>query len=133
MSAVHPAAPLLPASPARAGDGRPLDGAGSLTDRLARRLALRLLSRRAAASSSFVEGSRRAGASASAIARSPLRAVLRVRSPRFYRQLLRGSVGLGESYMDGLWDCDDLVALTRIAARNVGTLDRLRRTLRAAC
>jgi cyclopropane-fatty-acyl-phospholipid synthase len=59
----------------------------------------------------------------------PLRARIEVRSPRFYRQLLRGSVGLCESYMDGLWDCDDLVALTRIAALNVATLDRLRRRL----
>jgi cyclopropane-fatty-acyl-phospholipid synthase len=59
----------------------------------------------------------------------PLRAVIEVRSPRFYRQLLRGSVGLCESYVDGLWDCDDLVALTRIAALNVGGLDRLRRVL----
>ena len=58
---------------------------------------------------------------------SPLRAVVEVRSPRFYRQLLRGSVGLCESYMDGLWECDDLVALTRIAALNVSGLDRLRR------
>jgi cyclopropane-fatty-acyl-phospholipid synthase len=57
----------------------------------------------------------------------PLRAVVRVRSDRFYRNLLRGSVGLGESYMDGLWECDDLVTLTRIAALNVGALDRLRR------
>ena len=57
----------------------------------------------------------------------PLRAVVEVRSPRFYRQLLRGSVGLCESYMEGLWECDDLVALTRIAALNVGGLDRLRR------
>jgi cyclopropane-fatty-acyl-phospholipid synthase len=57
----------------------------------------------------------------------PLRAVIEVRSPRFYRQLLRGSVGLCESYMDGLWDCDDLVAMTRIAALNVDGLDRLRR------
>jgi cyclopropane-fatty-acyl-phospholipid synthase len=31
--------------------------------------------------------------------------------------------------MDGLWDCDDLVALTRVAARNVAALDRLRRIL----
>jgi cyclopropane-fatty-acyl-phospholipid synthase len=31
--------------------------------------------------------------------------------------------------MDGLWDCADLVALTRIAALNVGSLDRLRRAL----
>ncbi|MCW3032836.1 MAG: class SAM-dependent methyltransferase [Solirubrobacterales bacterium] len=59
----------------------------------------------------------------------PLRAVIEVRSPRFYRQLLRGSVGLCESYMDGVWECDDLVALTRIAALNVGALDRLRRVL----
>jgi cyclopropane-fatty-acyl-phospholipid synthase len=59
----------------------------------------------------------------------PLRAVLHVRSPRFYRELLRGSVGLCESYVDGLWECDDLVALTRIAALNVGALDTLRRTL----
>jgi cyclopropane-fatty-acyl-phospholipid synthase len=62
----------------------------------------------------------------------PLRAVLEVRSPRFYRQLLRGSVGLCESYMQGMWDCDDLVALTRIAALNVGSLDKLRRRLAPA-
>jgi cyclopropane-fatty-acyl-phospholipid synthase len=31
--------------------------------------------------------------------------------------------------MDGLWECDDLVALTRIAALNVGALDQLRRVL----
>ncbi len=60
---------------------------------------------------------------------SPLRAVIEVRSPAFYRQLLRGSVGLCESYLDGIWECDDLVAMTRIAARNVGALDSLRRAL----
>ncbi len=59
----------------------------------------------------------------------PLRALVNVRDERVYRQLLRGSVGLCESYMDGLWDCDDLVALTRIGALNVGGLDRLRRLL----
>ena len=52
-----------------------------------------------------------------------------MRSPRFYRALLRGSVGLCESYMDGLWECADLVALTRIAALNVRALDDLRRVL----
>ena len=52
-----------------------------------------------------------------------------MRSPRFYRALLRGSVGLCESYMDGLWECADLVALTRIAALNVRSLDSLRRVL----
>jgi cyclopropane-fatty-acyl-phospholipid synthase len=57
----------------------------------------------------------------------PVQAVIRVRSPRFYRELLRGSVGLCESYLQGMWDCDDLVSMTRIAALNVAGLDRLRR------
>jgi cyclopropane-fatty-acyl-phospholipid synthase len=118
MSAVHPATPL---SGARAARGH------SPVDRVARWLALRLLSRATGGELIVVEGSRRM-VFGQRLARSPLSAVLRVRSVRFYRQLLRGSVGLGESYVDGLWDSDDLVSLTRIAARNVGTLDRLRRT-----
>ena len=36
---------------------------------------------------------------------------IQVHDPRFYRQVLRGSLGLGESYMDGYWDCADLPAL----------------------
>ncbi len=59
--------------------------------------------------------------------RRPLQAVVEVRSPRFYRELLRGSVGLCESYLQGMWECDDLVSMTRIAALNVAALDRLRR------
>jgi cyclopropane-fatty-acyl-phospholipid synthase len=58
-----------------------------------------------------------------------LSATVHVHSPRFYRALLGGTVGLGEAYRDGVWDCDDLVALLRIAARNMGPLDRLRRRL----
>src|SRR3954453_18566999 len=46
-----------------------------------------------------------------------LSATVHVRSSRFYRALLGGTVGLGEAYRDGVWDCDDLVALLRIAAR----------------
>jgi cyclopropane-fatty-acyl-phospholipid synthase len=61
--------------------------------------------------------------------RQPIMVSLRVHSPRFYSRLLRGSIGLCDSYMDGLWDCDDLVGLTRIAALNVGSLDTLRRVL----
>lgn len=49
-----------------------------------------------------------------------------VYSPAFYRSLVfGGSVGAGESYMDGHWDCDDLTALIRIMARNRGVLDGL--------
>ena len=57
----------------------------------------------------------------------PVEAVIQVHSGRFYRELMRGSVGLCESYLQGMWECDDLVSMTRIAALNVGGLDRLRR------
>ncbi len=56
-----------------------------------------------------------------------LRATITVRSPRFYRHMLRGSIGLAETYMDGDWETDHLVALSRIGARNMTAVDRLRR------
>jgi cyclopropane-fatty-acyl-phospholipid synthase len=55
-----------------------------------------------------------------------LRATIQVRDPSFWRSLMRGSRGLGESYAAGAWDCNDLVTLVRIAAREVPRLDRLR-------
>ena len=36
-----------------------------------------------------------------------------------------GSVGAGEAYMDGLWHCDDLVALMRMLVRNRDLLDAM--------
>ncbi|NLG74856.1 MAG: cyclopropane fatty acyl phospholipid synthase [Xanthomonadaceae bacterium] len=34
---------------------------------------------------------------------------IRVHDPAFYRRVLwKGSLGVGESYMDGLWDCDQI-------------------------
>ena len=43
---------------------------------------------------------------------------LRVHDSRFYRRVLaEGSLGLGESYMEGWWDCDDLVELHCLIAR----------------
>jgi cyclopropane-fatty-acyl-phospholipid synthase len=56
-----------------------------------------------------------------------LRAAVAVHDPRVYRRLLRGSTGLADTYAEGRWDADDLVALLRIAARNIGRLDGLRR------
>ncbi len=127
MSAVNPAAPLPRHRPARSDrEGRPRDRRASPLDHFARWIALRLLSRTRGGELVVLDGSRRL-VFGQRLARSPLSVVLRVHSARFYRQLLRGSVGLGESYVDGLWDCDDLVSLTRLAARNVGKLDRLRR------
>jgi cyclopropane-fatty-acyl-phospholipid synthase len=53
-----------------------------------------------------------------------LRPCLRVHDPAFYRAVAgNGSVGAGESYMDGDWDCDDLVALVRLLVRNRDLLD----------
>jgi cyclopropane-fatty-acyl-phospholipid synthase len=59
----------------------------------------------------------------------PLHAVVEVHSPAFYRQLLRGSLGLADAYMDRLWDSPDLVALVRLGARNGAALDGPRRWL----
>ena len=40
--------------------------------------------------------------------------------PRTYPALIRwGSVGLGQSYVEGWWDCDDPTALVRILIRNL--------------
>lgn len=53
-----------------------------------------------------------------------LRASLRIRDIGFYRAVAaNGSVGAAEAYMDGLWSCDDLVALVRILVRNRDLLD----------
>jgi cyclopropane-fatty-acyl-phospholipid synthase len=48
----------------------------------------------------------------------------------FYRQLLRGSLGMSRAYMDGAFDCSDLAELARLAALNMPQLDSWRRALR---
>ena len=47
------------------------------------------------------------------------RATVRVLDPRFYASIaLLGSVGAGESYMDGYWTSDSLTDAVRVIARN---------------
>lgn len=47
------------------------------------------------------------------------RVTVNVRHPSLYRRmLLGGNLGLAEAYMEGLWDCDDLVGLCGIGVRN---------------
>jgi cyclopropane-fatty-acyl-phospholipid synthase len=47
-----------------------------------------------------------------------------VSDPGFYRAVaVNGSVGAGESFMDGQWRCDDLVGLIRLLVRNRDLLD----------
>ena len=49
---------------------------------------------------------------------------IEVLDPGFYRAAAaQGSVGVGEAYMDGLWRCDDLVALVRLLVINRDRLD----------
>jgi cyclopropane-fatty-acyl-phospholipid synthase len=49
---------------------------------------------------------------------------LDVRDPGFYRAVAAsGSVGAGEAYMDGLWQCDHLVGLIQLLVRNRELLD----------
>jgi cyclopropane-fatty-acyl-phospholipid synthase len=58
---------------------------------------------------------------------SPLRASLQLHDSSFWRGLTRGSLGLAESYAREGWDCDDLVSLARMGAREMPRVDRLRR------
>jgi cyclopropane-fatty-acyl-phospholipid synthase len=55
-----------------------------------------------------------------------LRATVTIADPAAWRGPLRGSVGLGESYVNGLWETDDLVALIQIAARELRQMDGIR-------
>jgi len=55
-----------------------------------------------------------------------LQARMRVHDPAFWRMAaLSGSVGAGEAFMEGLWECDDVVALMRMLVRNRDLLDAL--------
>jgi cyclopropane-fatty-acyl-phospholipid synthase len=60
---------------------------------------------------------------------SDLRARVEISDERAWSGLLRGSAGWGEGFVEGHWSCDDLVALTRIACRNLAPLDEWRRRL----
>jgi cyclopropane-fatty-acyl-phospholipid synthase len=53
-------------------------------------------------------------------------ATVTINDPAAWRGPLRGSVGLGEGYVGGLWETDDLVALIRIAARELRQMDGIR-------
>jgi len=60
----------------------------------------------------------------------PLHAVIAVHHERFFlRALLAGDVGMGEAYMDGDWSTPDLVAVVRLAVRNLDQLDGSNRLL----
>jgi cyclopropane-fatty-acyl-phospholipid synthase len=54
-----------------------------------------------------------------------LHARVRVLDLRVFRMaVMEGEVGLGDARMQGLWEADDLVAVVRIAIRNMAAFDR---------
>jgi cyclopropane-fatty-acyl-phospholipid synthase len=55
---------------------------------------------------------------------SELRATVHVNDPAAWRGPLHGSIGLGEAFVDGLWETDDLVALIQIGARSLANQHR---------
>jgi cyclopropane-fatty-acyl-phospholipid synthase len=57
-------------------------------------------------------------------AHDTLHAVIVVHDEKFFlRALLAGDVGIGEAYMEGEWSTPDLVAVVRLAIRNLDQLD----------
>jgi cyclopropane-fatty-acyl-phospholipid synthase len=95
-----------------------------VTERLARRLVLRVLRRIEIGRLTVVDGGERL-----TFGRGAPEATVRVRDPRAWSALLRGSRGMAEAYRDGHWDSPDLTAVIRVAARNVTGLDAVRRRL----
>lgn len=59
-----------------------------------------------------------------------LHAALHLHDDAVWPSLLRGSLGIGDSYADGRWSSPDLVTLVALGARNMPPFDRLRNRLR---
>ena len=97
-----------------------------MSNRLARLIVLVLLGRLRGGRIEIAEAGRRR---AFGPADAGLRATVTVNDPAAWRGALRGSVGLGEDYLEGRWEADDLVALLRIAARELQRPSRLRAAL----
>ena len=54
------------------------------------------------------------------------RAHIRVTDPRFYSEIaFGGSIGGGEAYMHGYWECDNLVEVVRLLLKNREVLDNM--------
>ena len=100
-----------------------------MSNRIARLVVLVLLGRLRDGRIEIAEAGRRR---AFGPADAELRATLTVNDPAAWRGALRGSVGLGEDYLEGRWEADDLVALLRIAARELQRPSRLRGALARA-
>jgi len=95
-------------------------------DRWFRKRMLALLEQLQGCEISIEEGATRLVVGRAIPGEEPLRCTIVVHDPGMYRMVaLGGSVGVGEAYMDGLWDCTDVTALVRVFVRNRDLLDRM--------
>ena len=95
-----------------------------MTNRVARKIALRILGRISTGRLTIIEGDTQ-----TVFGEGAPQATVHIHDPKAWPHILRGSRGMGTSYMDGLWDTPDLTAVIRVAARNVGRIDEVRRQL----
>jgi len=101
---------------------KPIPG---LLDNFARRLVFKQLRRLEIGRLQLVEGAQSI-TFGEAAAQAELVARIEVMDSSFYSDIaFGGSVGAGEAYMRGTWQCDDLVSLVRILLRNRQVLDNM--------
>jgi cyclopropane-fatty-acyl-phospholipid synthase len=94
----------------------------SMLDGWARKIVMRQLKRLAAGRLSLTVGGERLQFGAGTD--DGLQAHIRVVDPRFFSEVaFGGSIGAGEAYMHGYWECDDLVALVQLLLRNRQVLE----------
>lgn len=108
--------------------------ASGITTNIAKKIFLKSLTRLKVGSLEIVcpENTYYLGQPSADAAKNALHAVIAVHDQRFFRRaLLAGDVGIGESYMDGDWSSPDLVAVVRLAVRNLDQLDGSNRLLTA--
>jgi len=104
---------------------RTAGGAPSWLDRLARRIVLGRLALIEKGQITLVENGSEM-IFGRVVDEFPAAVVVRVDSPAFYSDIaFGGSVGSGEAYIQGFWECSELEGLVQILLRNRGVLDEL--------
>jgi len=94
----------------------------TMLDGLARRSVLRQLEKLETGTLRLTDGMQEFNFGSASASRNS--AHIRVMDPRFYSEIaFGGSIGGGEAYMHGFWDCDDLVSLVRLLLQNRQVLD----------
>jgi len=104
--------------------------ASRLTAKIAKSIFLRTLAGLGVGKLELVcpEATYRFGAPAAEQEQDSLHAVVAVHEDRFFlRALLAGDIGVGEAYMAGEWSTPDLVAVVRLAVRNLERLENSNR------